>query len=80
MTRIEPTDIYTLPQLEMAKWWTENGYTEKVYKRYKTKKVFTVTKGGITMKFEILNTETDPAKVIAAFQKLFEEHSMPGRA
>ena len=80
MTRIEPTDIYTLPQLEMAKWWTKNGYTEKVYKRYKTKKVFTITKGGITMKYEIRDAASDLLATIADFQKLFEMHSMSGRA
>lgn len=80
MTRIEADKEFTRVQLDMERWWMKNGFTYDLTKRGKRKDVYTVKKDGITMKYEIRDAASDLLATIADFQKLFEVHSMPGRA
>lgn len=80
MTRIEADKEFTRVQLDMESWWMKNGFNYDLIKRGKRKDVYTVKKDGITMKYEIRDAASDLLALIADFQKLFEVHSMSGRA
>ena len=80
MTRIEADKEFTRVQLDMESWWMKNGFSYDLTKRDKRKDVYTVKKDGITMKYEIRDAASDLLATIADFQKLFEMHSMSGRA
>ena len=72
MTRINPDAEFSKAALDAERWWTENGYTYKLTKRYLHKDVYTVSKNGVMVQFEIPDTVTDSKGNMDFFKKLFE--------